>query len=163
MYIVYRLTNTIACSTLILLIETDIKSYIVILCPNGNICFVYDDQKLEKCPSGYEDPRSFILSDKLYIVVNRRNSDCYTQMYLLKFLDMDFKNKNVCKNFNKILLNTEFQQTKKEKNWMPFVHENELYFIYNPHIILKYNKHKCIKIYEDKNMPNRVKEYTRWK
>lgn len=36
-----------------------------------------------------------------------------------------------------------YVKTRAEKNWMPFVHRDELYFVYsvNPHNILRFNEH----------------------
>ncbi len=46
------------------------------MAPNGNICYIdcYDDSD-EHCPLGYEDARSIILHDRLYLVINQRHYD----------------------------------------------------------------------------------------
>jgi hypothetical protein len=53
-----------------------------------------------------------------------------------------------------------YNKNSAEKNWMPFVHEDELYFVYGlkPHVILRYNEftHKVQRVYDT------TVDWTKW-
>ena len=82
---------------------------------------------------GGEDPRLIILNNKVYVVFTCvfNDNDIHRGIAITEF-----------ENYNPILLklkNNKFNNI--EKNWAPFVKDNELYFIYNfdPLVILKYD------------------------
>jgi hypothetical protein len=82
---------------------------------------------------GGEDPRLIILNNKVYVVFTCEfnNLNIHRGIAITEF-----------ENYNPTFLklkNNKFNSI--EKNWAPFVKENELYFIYNfdPLVILKYD------------------------
>jgi hypothetical protein len=82
---------------------------------------------------GGEDPRLIILNNKVYVVFTCEfnHNDIHRGIAITEF-----------ENYNPIFLklkNNKFNNI--EKNWAPFVKDNELYFIYNfdPLVILKYD------------------------
>lgn len=92
--------------------------------------------------TGYEDPRVVVLKDLVYIFVSCfANSNKYIQVCMIvipakikdtadKILPVDVK-----------LLEPSFNQQTYQKNWMPFVHDNDIYLVFDtkPLIILKCN------------------------
>jgi predicted GH43/DUF377 family glycosyl hydrolase len=151
-YYVFRVSNSISlrCDILqnlnVLLQPHSIISYVAILAPNGNFLYIDNPPEEVKCPKGYEDARSIIINDNLYLAVNQRyysslEKKCGSRMILL-----EIKNLNILTTQSKITANRELTLTTDdiplqfhEKNWSPFVYQNELHFVYSilPHIVLK--------------------------
>lgn len=102
--------------------------------------------------NGFQDCRLFNLNNKIW---------CYGH-YTGKLNDIFVVNPvifNLNEPNNIIYLKIE-NMGNREKNWMPFEYNNELYFIYSitPHIILKCDIKNgfCSKIYETDNIKNKI-------
>lgn len=113
---------------------------------------------------GYEDPRAIVVQDKLILVCSvRANSDKYYQVCLIK-INLDkliSNNSNIlkCDQDNIILLHPYLNEKRHQKNWSPFLYNNNLHLVYsiNPHIIFSCDTDtgKVEKVIEQsyKNMP----------
>lgn len=132
------------------------------------------------CAKGMEDPRIIVSSDQnnLHIIANSLSGEnCKNEMWLMtipikqlnqKFIENTIE-RNAIENYdysltvNPIKLTIDFDLDKKQKNWMPFFHENKLMFIYNvnPHTILECdtNTGQCIQKYQTYNpqLPNNIR------
>ena len=93
----------------------------------------YETYKEYAFDIGGEDPRLVIINNKVYVIFTCvfNHNNIHRGIAVTEF-----------DNYNPILLkikNNKFNNM--EKNWAPFVKENELYFIYNfdPLVILKYD------------------------
>lgn len=153
----------------------NIKNFIAVETGSGDITdIILPDSTLSNCVKGFEDPRSIILNEKLFILANQHTGyNCKPQMWLSSFALNKFAGYNiVTNNFNtnnidnnimvksvgpetSLSLHINFDKELVQKNWMPFVKNNILYFIYsvNPHIILQCDliTGNCIKIAETIN------------
>jgi predicted GH43/DUF377 family glycosyl hydrolase len=119
--------------------------------------------------TGYEDPRAVIVENKLVLLVCCfANNNKYVQMALVSIelseIDSIFsretKESIVCSNFK--LLNPSLNTDKYQKNWTPFIYNNQLYLIYsiNPWIIFHCNIYdgKVIQVTEKKfNLHNFIR------
>jgi hypothetical protein len=90
---------------------------------------------------GYEDPRAIVIQNNLILVCSvRANSNKYYQVCLIK---IDLNNldhtSNIlkCNQDNVILLHPYLNEKRHQKNWSPFVYNNNLHLVYsiNPQII----------------------------
>lgn len=99
------------------------------------------------------DARLFYFKDQLYISTSweiygpRRNQMQLWKLNIVKKDDIylngetfDYIIENVAK-FNNIQNWTGYIKPKDQKNWAPFIHNNQLYYIYSfsPHKVLKFN------------------------
>lgn len=99
------------------------------------------------CSKGYEDPRVILSSDGevIYIIANALTGDsCRNQMWLLQISTASYKKslsegKESLIPDNILSLKTDFDLDVPQKNWMPFIKNEDLMFVYsiNPHVILK--------------------------
>jgi hypothetical protein len=91
--------------------------------------------------TGYEDSRAILLGNKLYLFVSLfACSEKYTQLGVISVSKHDLNQSNIYpKNFK--LLIPSRNQNQYQKNWMPFIYNDNLYLVYsvNPHKILKCN------------------------
>lgn len=119
-----------------------IKNGIVIHTEGGNTVFVdYPKSYLFRCAESYEDPRVLLFNNYLLLVVNDpQQKDCICQMTILcvDVKDLDFEIVSIVVPQKTLVL--RYGNTRRiEKNWMPFVYQNRLCFVYsiNPHSILR--------------------------
>jgi hypothetical protein len=112
----------------------DKQSYIHVGCVIGDK--VFNLKKMDLKSDFAEDPRLFIYNDQLVVIYNDLIDDC-RRMHLafLGALEDGFFVKRICK------LEKNGSMRKTEKNWVPFVHAGELYFIYqsSPWTVLKFH------------------------
>ena len=97
-----------------------------------------------------EDPRLILFNNKIYIIFNKHNEEAYGRKICISEYE----------NFNPIELKIRnFTLGDTEKNWSPFVKDNNLYFVYNydPLIILKYDNNSndgtCDIVYQQIPLP----------
>lgn len=151
--------------------KNKINSYIFLLAPNGEIIKVtHPEFAMENCVRGCEDARTIVYKDKLMLVCNSSSGEnCLRKMMIM---ELDLQELNEIKlqyvpifgekrtMVREIMpsryseLKIRFDQDKNQKNWMPFIFNDDLYFVYSvqPHIILKYHEDgTCNKIYETSN------------
>ena len=164
----YRLSNNVRCPILsgkyniIEKLTNDVMSHIVLNVqkndePASNIFLETPDLSYSNCISGFEDPRLIAIKDVLYIIVNSQsNAKCYSEMYLIKLKLSKIKEASGTIKINQITkLSYNENVDNHEKNWMPFVKDDKLMFVYslNPHIILETNLQtgQCKKIAETEN------------
>lgn len=86
---------------------------------------------------GYEDPRTVVINDTLYIFVcTFANNNKYVQIMMIIVDLFDLNNKSYK------LITPSRNENMYQKNWMPFVYNEEIYLVYssNPQKILKCNK-----------------------
>jgi hypothetical protein len=104
---------------------------------------------------GFEDPRSIIIGNYLYLVVSSRNS-LYkkNQMFLIQIRTSDLNHTKNITPKRIIEITPSLIEIQSQKNWMPFLYDNKLHFVYNvnPHIIFEcdINTGKCIEKYNKK-------------
>lgn len=87
-----------------------------------------------------QDPRFVVYNSSLYIVYNNSFPPLnQREMFLSKIVNEN--NKFIALEAQK--LTYEPDPTLDQKNWVPFVHDNQLYFIYSfePYKILRWNNH----------------------
>lgn len=93
---------------------------------------------------GLEDPRIFKYYNKIWIYAHYRGVENGTFIHKPVIFDMNTPNKLITLKYNNM--------NGFEKNWIPFVYDDNLYFEYtiHPHIILKCdtNTGNCLKVYE---------------
>lgn len=85
-----------------------------------------------------QDPRLIYLKDKLILIFNDADKLLKRHMYIGEVSE---KSKHMeLHNVRKLSVTDSF--TRNEKNWIPFVYNDELYFIYSisPNLILKFNQ-----------------------
>jgi hypothetical protein len=132
--------------------ERDVKPH-----KYGRICIIHKGKityktfekygiKLNCINAGVEDPRYFIFNDKIYLIMNGLDIDNHRNMYLYNLTDDIF-----CKLF---INNFDISPIKRQKNWTPYIHLNELFLIYSlkPLCILKVinpDKGECVCIKGD--------------
>ena len=125
------------------------QSYLVIFDKNFNTIFLELKPIQKQCiceKSGYEDPRTIVLKNHLYIFTAALTNSCKFEMQLMT-IDIDrlldtFKQKQHSLSINDIkILKIDFDLDKIQKNWMPFIYNDSLYCVYSvsPHKILKVN------------------------
>jgi hypothetical protein len=109
------------------------------------------------CAQGCQDARTFICDNKLYLACNDTSGEnCRREMYIMEVdinrvrsrsgpvRDDNSKKRDVKPRDVSVVsmerLNAEFGNERDQKNWMPLVIDNQIYFVYsvNPHIILRY-------------------------
>jgi len=102
---------------------------------NNSISFI-KKIKTKEGVSGYEDPRLFKYRNSYWIICTKIDKNGQRLIIFdinnsSKEYELKYKNRN-----------------KVEKNWLPFVVNDELYFLYSidPYIVLKYNENECIKV-----------------
>ena len=81
---------------------------------------------------GYEDPRIISFRNKLYILVAYRDKKTIFNLTLIELSnDLDL--------INIIKIEPEFDNNHHQKNWNPFIYNNDLYFVYTvlPHKIVQ--------------------------
>jgi hypothetical protein len=163
-----------------------IESYTFILTPENEILKIsHPDVSITGCEKGCEDGRSFIHKKRLWMTFSSKSGEnCKAEMYLMSF-DLDeldyrkdgqnrklkttkpaFSNHRTLVNeiepdrFFRLKYATKEDKGAHQKNWMPFIYQNELYLVYsvNPHIILKCHidehddsKNQLIKVAETHN------------
>jgi hypothetical protein len=166
-FVVHRLSNYNLCHNILKHVPDylatkrrhGIINSIVIETPDGRFVLVdYPNDPVHPCPESYEDPRSILFREELVLVVSdSQNKGCQGVMTLL-FLDPDHLLegdggvKMVRPSRILRLHLTNKKERHVEKNWMPFVHEHSLCFVYSisPHIILRCNTEngECTKVAE---------------
>ena len=106
-------------------------SFVVILSSEGNIIEIYAPELFNElqgdCYSiGFEDARPIVFNDKLYLVTSKRNEShqCTPKMHLIEISlkDYDLDTVKVIDKYRVIPLESPFNDSKPEKNWMPFVY-----------------------------------------
>jgi len=170
LYYSYRVSNYTMCrelpNTLFFPKRDQIKSFIVISSEDGRVFAVQLPSNLSSpgCVQGFEDPRTFIHNGKFYIVANVHSRlNCDTQMFLVSFPLTDLTDNT---NFTQVQSIAPSQiipletsnprdRNQMQKNWMPFVHQNRICFVYsvNPHIVYKCDEStgECVKLAETTN------------
>lgn len=162
--------------------QYDIRSFMITeIINNGNSYFtdlILPELVEEKCVRGFEDPRSLINDNEIYVISNHHtNTDCKTEMWLNIFnmVDLNFTMSNVQQispnssvkltiDFDKLPnLTLKDDKYNHQKNWIPFLSNNELFLVYsvNPHTVLKcdVDTGECnvfSKTY-NKNLPNNIR------
>lgn len=71
---------------------------------------------------GVEDPRYFIFKNNTYILMNGLDNNGFRNMYLYN-IEKDHFCKLTINNF-------DISHIKNQKNWIPYIYNNEIYFIY---------------------------------
>ena len=162
MYIVYRQSNHNFCKHIfhggqIIKNSQKIRNSILIQKPDKSIVKVQyiKSNKYKNCAEQYEDPRPIIYDDKLILVVNDpQQMKCKNKMALL-ILSLHTLEQNISNIIPETVVPLIYPSNRIEKNWMPLVYHDELYFIYqiNPHIVLKcdINSGNCTKIAQTQN------------
>lgn len=162
MYIAYRHSPYTFCKHLlhsgqIINNSQNIRNSLFIQKPNKSMVNVryIKSNNYNNCAEQYEDPRSIIYANKLILVVNDpQQMKCKNKMALL-ILSLQSLEQNISYIIPETVIPLLYPSSRIEKNWMPFVYQNELYFIYqiNPHIILKcdINTGICTKVAETTN------------
>lgn len=159
------------------------KSFTFIETPNKELFFIsHAKLGLAECEQGCQDARTFVCQDKLYLVCNSATgAGCRREMIIMEldlneFLIDDRRLKTIDRRelhsewiegreyvrevkpskVEKLRIN--FDNNRDQKNWMPFVFNEQIHFVYsvNPHVILRYEDNKCIKVAETENdnLPN---------
>lgn len=92
--------------------------------------------------AGYEDPRTLVRDDMLYIFVNCEQPGRKCQMAVCT-VDCSKLGDTVIVANNMQLLMPSQNEHARQKNWMPFLHAGQIYLIYsvNPHRILHCDPH----------------------
>lgn len=82
-----------------------------------------------------QDPRLFFTGDKVYVFYNDAHYMLRREMH---YAELNINEHNVSL-VNERKLNVDVEESQDQKNWSPFLFNNELYLIYkiDPHIILK--------------------------
>lgn len=158
------------------------ESHTFIQSPDGELYIVSlgDLGKLShpKCERGCEDARSFVVGHKLMLVCNIPSAEnCRREMHIIEVDLNEFELGKIMKRqisgtekykidyaetrvFIKEVkplsiskINISFDNHRDQKNWMPFVINEDIYFVYsvNPHVILKYVDGTCVKIATSNN------------
>lgn len=86
-----------------------------------------------------EDTRIFRKGDELWITYNaRRGNQPLRAMYIAKLPKLDFEANQIT--VSPVLL--DFDSDRNQKNWVPFVHDGNIYFSYSlfPHKVLRYDE-----------------------
>jgi predicted GH43/DUF377 family glycosyl hydrolase len=86
-----------------------------------------------------EDARIFKKGDEFWIVFNaRRGDELIRAMYVARLEGLESGTGDI--QTDPVLL--DFERDKPQKNWVPFVHDNTIYFSYSltPHKVLRYNE-----------------------
>lgn len=116
---------------------------IVLQTPTNHIIFIeYPQNSHFPCPESYDDPRSLLYRDQLVLIVNNaQHARCHRTMVAL-FIDMTDMEDLECVAIlrpSRIVELSYKKSRRVEKNWMPFVYRDKLYFVYsvNPHVILR--------------------------
>jgi hypothetical protein len=159
MYKVYRVSNFTYCNYyehMINAVQRNIN-YICIESPNNNIILVdYPKSQLYlSCNEPYEDPRAIVMQNRLLLVCNAQEYKCKNKMVLL-IINLDHTDLDHIKNIrpDKIvpLKYDNANVLGVEKNWVPFISDQTLHFLYhiNPQIVLTcdLNSGICTKIVE---------------
>jgi len=158
------------------------KSFTFIETPNKEL-FIITHKKigLSACEQGCQDARTFICKDKLYLVCNAASGEnCRREMVIMEldlkeFLIKDHERRTIddhdrrghrdrrtfvreVRPLKVEKLRIDFDNHRDQKNWMPFVYDDQIHFVYsvNPHVILKYENGRCLKVVETTNdkLPN---------
>jgi predicted GH43/DUF377 family glycosyl hydrolase len=150
----YRISNSINCTALDnmhsfkKLKSGEIESFIVIslldedfnTISKSNVSTINVGTDIK----GFEDPRIIISGNEIFIVANALTGPANrNEMWLLKFNTFDLmaklQNGDVIKPYSSIKLTIDFDTDKVQKNWMPFLYNDNLMFVYsvNPHTILQ--------------------------
>ena len=143
------------------------KSYTFIENPKGELFMVnHKNISKEKCEVGGQDARAFVYKDMLCLVCNVPSGEnCRREMVMMTFKLDEFLIESTSTKVKSgmyrkyvrevipekiIKLNIDFDNDRDQKNWMPFVIGDDIYFVYsvNPHVILKYDGKRCIKYAE---------------
>lgn len=125
----------------IVIISENSKSEVIT--PNIKDISEYDEITKGKTylHTGYEDARPVVINNKIYLTVcTLANHVLHTQLGLIKLLETEIEKPIILANQFK-LLDPSRNKTNGQKNWMPFIYQNELYYVFsvNPHLILKCN------------------------
>ncbi len=123
------------------------NSHTLIYRPDGERYLIkYPNISGAKCEKGCEDARIIVHHDKMYMFCNTTSGPkCQREMNIMELDVSAFTQEktnviNTVEINNRYILRTPVHSGRDEKNWMPFIHENGLYFVYsvNPHVILKH-------------------------
>jgi predicted GH43/DUF377 family glycosyl hydrolase len=161
-YHVYRFSNYSFCNTKL---DEDYISYIYIYnVSSKSIKVVQLPDYMQKCkPTAYgmEDPRSVFHEGELMIFANKQSGiECQNEMYMLIISIDSIENHYdvvVPLKVIKLTIKDFYKGGVKpaEKNWMPFISKNKLYFVYSiypTYKVLCYNKDKkeCVLVHSEK-------------
>lgn len=149
-YTTHRLSTYNMCKTILehisqfkATLERDgVLNSIVIQTPLDNIIFVdYPSHSRFPCPEAYEDSRSIILNENLVLIVNNPQHDRCDRTMVALFIPLPSAEELECQSILRPshIVTLSYEKARRtEKNWMPFVRENKLYFVYsvNPHVVL---------------------------
>ena len=145
------------------------QSFTFIEAPNKEL-FIITHKPMAKpeCEQGCEDGRTFVCRDRLYLICNATSGEnCRREMVIMEldlneFLVRDDDRRTVSHQRSYVRevkplliekLRIDFDNHRDQKNWMPFVYDDQIHFVYsvNPHLILRYEGGKCIKVAETEN------------
>lgn len=178
LYIVYRMSNFTMCEggksiPWTPLDMSNIESHTFIQSPSGEMFkIVHPELSHGTCIRGCEDARTILHKDKLWVTCNAASGDgCKKEMTLME-IPLDGLKKGSTKQIFKdssimvkeiypdriTKLTIDFDKNRDQKNWMPFVMNDNIHFVYslNPHIILRCNEDgSCIKVSETQNNLNK--------
>lgn len=151
------------------------KSRTLIANPGGELFSIsHPSVSGSRCAQGCQDARTFTCRDKLYLACNDTSGEnCHREMYIMELDLNQFRSRSdlVINNKNRQSrrkpkdvsplsmerLNAGFENDRDQKNWMPLVIDDQIYFVYsiNPHIILRYYPGKHPNKYPGRNrIPN---------
>ena len=176
-YTVHRLSSFNMCQNILKHIPQFKATYerggvlnsIVVQTPGNNILFVdYPHPTDFPCPESYEDPRSLIFQNELLLIVNNaQHEQCRRTMTAL-FIPLDEHEDLECLSLltPRRILPLNYEKSRPvEKNWMPFVRDGELYFVYsmNPHLVLHCDTHtgQCVEAATTRYAEEDVPRYLR--
>lgn len=145
MYKVYRVSNFTYCSPREYLYNVQpTVNYIYIESPNKNIVHIdyLKHKRYPSCSEPYEDPRAIVMENQLLLICNNPQIyKCKRKMVVLlinlETADLD-NNKKIQPDKIIPLTYDNANPMKVEKNWVPFVSNHTLHFLYqiNPQIVL---------------------------
>jgi len=163
---VYRLSNFTTCKGAMPQLwyrqKGNVLNSTFIRAPSGALFQIdYPHQAGPTCPQGIEDMRAIVNKNSLFLIGNEASgSACRRRMVMFEMpLDkLQVKGKHAKPHLlslvDRFKLEAEFGHERDQKNWMPFLVDHELHFVYsiNPHVILKWQKDgPCVKVAETKN------------
>jgi len=106
---------------------------------------------------GYEDLRSFVIGDKLYLIGNSASGPNGRRELNIMQLSINSLLESMAGGKDKISVTSihklwfKGMAERDQKNWMPFVHHDQIHLVYsiNPHIVLAYEGDGQCKVVAD--------------
>lgn len=172
---VYRLCNFTGCPNTKNKWDPNFRtrtiSYTIIESPHGKLFrVVHPNVSGSKCEQGCEDARTIVNGDQLYLLCNSTSRlQCGRDMNIMEIpmraFEIEHESRSLVQDIKTVRtskLHFDGIEERDQKNWMPFIHNGHLHFVYsvNPHIILGYESDgRCHVVSETSNpkMPNNLR------